>query len=132
MVDESELVRVVRDALGERAGAIVLYGSRARGDAFDHSDTDIAVFLAGSTQPSRADYRSLDRSELPPEQVSIVLLRGEGIAPSGFVLELARAYRVLWQATPGWIENRLAAVQDDAKGAERRLTPSGDPYWVGV
>jgi predicted nucleotidyltransferase len=35
----------LRNAYGERLERIVLYGSRARGDASEESDYDVAVFL---------------------------------------------------------------------------------------
>jgi predicted nucleotidyltransferase len=35
----------LRDAYGERLERVVLYGSRARGDASEESDYDIAVFI---------------------------------------------------------------------------------------
>lgn len=37
----------LRDAYGDRIERIVLYGSRARGDAREDSDYDVAVFLYG-------------------------------------------------------------------------------------
>ena len=53
ITDDPILIRF-RDALralyGDRIERIVLYGSRARGDAREDSDYDVAVFLKGETR----------------------------------------------------------------------------------
>jgi len=50
--------RVALDAIyGDRIDRVVLFGSRARGDANDDSDYDIAVFLRDLTDR----WRELDR-----------------------------------------------------------------------
>jgi predicted nucleotidyltransferase len=50
--------RAALDALyGERIERVVLYGSRARGDAREDSDYDVAVFLHGLQDP----WREVDR-----------------------------------------------------------------------
>jgi predicted nucleotidyltransferase len=52
-----------RAALDEMYGArlerVVLFGSRARGDAHEESDYDVAVFLREMSDPDR--WRELDR-----------------------------------------------------------------------
>jgi predicted nucleotidyltransferase len=48
LVDNPILARLckdLRDAYGERIERIVLFGSRARGDAYPDSDYDVALFL---------------------------------------------------------------------------------------
>jgi uncharacterized protein len=53
--------RTALDALyGERIERVVLYGSRARGDAGPDSDYDVAVFLQDLTDPLRELYRLAD------------------------------------------------------------------------
>ena len=56
MADDPILTRVrdaLRDMYGDNIDRIVLFGSRARGDAREDSDYDVAVFLR--TMPNRWD-----------------------------------------------------------------------------
>jgi predicted nucleotidyltransferase len=51
-VDDPVLVKfraALNELYGERIERVVLYGSRARGDAHPDSDYDVAVFLTGLT-----------------------------------------------------------------------------------
>jgi len=50
----------IADAYGDRVERMVLYGSRARGDACPESDYDIAVFLRGITDRISEMYRLAD------------------------------------------------------------------------
>jgi predicted nucleotidyltransferase len=52
-----EFKRRAEQALPHRVVRVMLYGSRARGDARPDSDWDVAVFLAG--QPTPQDKRAL-------------------------------------------------------------------------
>ena len=60
-VTDDPILRRLRHALdelyGERIERVVLFGSRARGDADDESDYDVAVFLRDLTDR----WRELDR-----------------------------------------------------------------------
>ncbi len=51
------LRRALDDLYGERIERVVLFGSRARGDAGENSDYDVAVFLRDLTDR----WRELDR-----------------------------------------------------------------------
>jgi len=46
----TELKETVKGVVGDRLKGFVLYGSRARGDYQDESDTDIAIIVAGLTR----------------------------------------------------------------------------------
>ena len=53
----SRLRRVLDELYGDRIERVVLFGSRARGDACNESDYDVAVFLNNLTDR----WRELDR-----------------------------------------------------------------------
>jgi predicted nucleotidyltransferase len=50
----------IRAAYGERLASVVLFGSRARGDAQVDSDYDVAVFLISLVDPVAEDDRLAD------------------------------------------------------------------------
>jgi uncharacterized protein len=52
----------ISEIYGDRLERVVLYGSRARGDAHPDSDYDIAVFLRGMTDRIAELYRLADLS----------------------------------------------------------------------
>lgn len=52
--------QALAEVYGDRLARVVLYGSRARGDARPDSDYDIAVFLKGPTRLWRESERLAD------------------------------------------------------------------------
>jgi uncharacterized protein len=80
---DDEILRRFRAALdelyGDRIERVVLFGSRARGDAHEASDYDIAVFLKDLTDRRREFHRLAD-------------LRTEILADTGVFIE-ARPFR---------------------------------------
>ena len=76
MVGDLSLVREFKrrtlEAMPRRVAKIVLYGSRARGDARKDSDWDVAVFIEGRPTPR-------DRSGLSLISVDLLMETGEHV-----------------------------------------------------
>ncbi len=84
-VDDPILTRfraAVGDAYGRRLERVVLYGSRARGDAGADSDYDIAVFL--SDMPDRA----VELNRLADLSTEILYSTGELIHALPYLAEM--------------------------------------------
>ena len=64
-------VRALRRALGRRLRAVVLYGSRARGDAKGESDWDLLVLAEDLPEETLRRHMELKRA-LPPSCRAIV------------------------------------------------------------
>jgi predicted nucleotidyltransferase len=71
----------LKGVFGERLEKVVLYGSRARGDAAPDSDYDVAVFLKEYTDR----FEEFDR--IVPIQVDILDATGAVISPLVFRAE---------------------------------------------
>jgi predicted nucleotidyltransferase len=56
----SRFRQALDEVYGERIERVVLYGSRARGDAGPDSDYDVAVFLHGISNRVQEMYRLAD------------------------------------------------------------------------
>ncbi len=134
MLDEQHIVREILAALRSEVRAVLLYGSYARGDHFDDSDKDVAVLLADGQAVTRRHYRALDALHRADDALAVAVVSTTDLSPSGFLLELARDHRVLWEAVDGDTRSLLGSLEARAvaQGAQRRRTSTGEPYWVGV
>jgi len=128
---EERAVEALREALGDRLVSIVLFGSRARGDARPESDWDLLVLANGLPNAVLERQKSLQRV-LP-------LSRDGGISvlaktPDEFESRLPALYldialdgRVLYDRS-GFARSRLGTLRkliQDA-GLYRERTPDGD------
>jgi uncharacterized protein len=60
-----KLVAAIRAAYGPRIERIVLFGSRARGDAQDDSDYDVAIFMHDLQDGESGRLWDIERSIIP-------------------------------------------------------------------
>ena len=102
--DEAELRRRIRSAieaeLGEPPATLILYGSRARGDATDTSDWDVMAIADNSVDPAdvnRAMHRLSDElTAATGERISIIATRWcDADASVGLLRNVARDGRRL-------------------------------------
>ena len=121
----------LREALGERLVAVVLFGSRARGDATADSDWDLLVLADGL--PEKAFERSLFlKRALPPEcrgAISVLAKTPgefEGSLPSLY-LDIALDGQIVYDPR-GHAAERLATLKRliEEAGLYRERTDAGD------
>jgi uncharacterized protein len=126
-------VEALRAALGERLSAVVLFGSRARGDASPQSDWDLLVLAEGL--PEHPFDRHLFINPLLP------LSPGGGISAlartpeefesglSSLYLDIALDGMVLYDPR-GYAAERLAAIRRamDEAGLYRERNEAGDVW----
>lgn len=127
------LVDALRESLGDRLVAVVLFGSRARGDARPESDWDLLVLAEGL--PERYFERhTLMKRALPTGLRADVAILAK--TPEEFTSHLPALYldialdgKILYDPH-GYAAERLAALRRiiENAGLFRERTPAGD-FW---
>lgn len=128
-----DAVNALRAALGERLVAVVLFGSRARGDAHDDSDWDMLVIAEGL--PERIFERHLYLKRLLPPacrgEVSLISRSAAEFETSlpSLYLDIALDGRILYDPDL-YVTQRLALLKRiiRRKGLYRERTPDGDVW----
>lgn len=127
-----EVVRHFRALLGERLVGIVLYGSRARGDA--RQDSDVDVFLLAEGLPAdlweRARLLHFHSAERRQPDLGLRALTPEEYARdlSPLDLDIAIDGRVLWDRD-GRTNSRLALIRKRLDEAGLYRTPDFRWRW---
>jgi predicted nucleotidyltransferase len=135
IADEHQVARqaieALRVALGERLSAVVLFGSRARGDATPESDWDLLVIADGLPEHP-FDRHVLINSLLPPNPgggISVLARTPEEFEfrLSSLYLDIALDGKVLYDPR-GYAAERLAAIRRamDEAGLYREGSEAGD------
>jgi predicted nucleotidyltransferase len=133
-IDDGEVldrvVTALRSGLGDRLWAIVLFGSRARGEHRPESDWDLLVIAVGLPEARLERYQEL-KSMLPPgTRGSTAVL---ATTPAEFEARLPELYldvaldgRILYDRS-GYAAGRLAELQRliDKAGLYRERSPHG-------
>lgn len=126
-----QAVGALRSSLGDRLVAVVLFGSRARGEAAAESDWDLLVIAEGL--PEHPLHRhALLKPLLPADlrgEVSLLAktpAEFEGNLPALY-LDIALDGRILYDPC-GYAADRVGALRRiiDRAGLYRERTPAGD------
>lgn len=128
-----QVVAALRTALGDRLVAVVLFGSRARGEASAESDWDLLVIAEGLPEHPLERRRFL-RQLLPQRcQGAVALLvrtpeEFDGHLPSLY-LDIALDGRILYDPK-GYAAEHLATLQRliEEAGLYRERTRAGDVW----
>lgn len=126
----ARVVEGLTTALSDRLVAVVLFGSRARGEASESSDWDLLVIAEGL--PARVFDRNLYLKQLlPPEccgRISVLAKTPEQFrgTASSLYLDIALDGRILYDPR-GFAEERLSSLrrQIGQLGLRRERTPEG-------
>lgn len=125
-----QAVEALRAALGERLVAVVLFGSRARGDAHPDSDWDLLAIAEELPEPY-FERHILLRRILPPEAAGVSLLAKtpqefESYLPPLY-LDIALDGKVLYDPR-GFAIAKLGYLREliERAGLSRERTAAGD------
>lgn len=127
----AQIVPALQAALGDRLWAIVLFGSRARGDHHPASDWDLFVIAEGLPEPVLERYRAL-KGALPPGvrgATAILATSPEAFEArvSDVYLDIALDGQILYDPSR-YLARKLAELRRiiDKAGLYRERTPAGD------
>jgi predicted nucleotidyltransferase len=126
------VIEQARREFGEHCKGLLLFGSRARGDSHDTSDTDLLLVLADEVRIERSLYRRWD--EILPEGVSLHIAHlPVSAADAGSLwLECALDARILSDPS-GEIAAFLSKTKDYiTSGHVVRRVVHGQGFWVPV
>ena len=109
---------------------LLLFGSQARGDVHDASDTDLLLVVRDTIRIERAMYRAWDT--MLPEGISLHIshVPSDLSDPGSLWLECALDARILYDPS-GLLGKTLHTVKElILSGAFTRRTTHGQGYWV--
>jgi hypothetical protein len=131
------LGEVVRRWHAEIVG-LILFGSSARGDATENSDTDLLLVMRPGMKIERGLYRLWDefcREDLGAQDAGkisphFVTFPGSVLAAGGLWYEAALDGLVLWEIG-SQVSRFLSSVREAmGQGRIRRRMLHGSPYWI--
>ena len=128
-ITESIIQRAGREYEKQFIG-LLLFGSQARGDQHDTSDTDLLLVVSDNLRIERSLYRDWDH--VLPEGISLHIghLPKSPADAGSLWLECALDARILFDPT-GAIKNTISVVRDFiTSGAMVRRVTHGQGYWV--
>jgi hypothetical protein len=127
---DSQLVKDAKREFGPKFLGLLLFGSRARGDVHDMSDTDILIVVDESVTIDRALYRAWDQRV--PEGVSLQIAHLPTTAHDAGSLWLECALDAKILSDPfGLVADFIAQAREYiTSGTVIRKTTHGQGFWV--
>lgn len=127
---EALIINKASEMYGDDFVGLLLFGSQARGDAHDLSDTDLLLVLSTRVQIERDLYRAWDRLLPPGVSLHLAHLLSDHEEPGSLWLECALDARILFDPT-GVLRMKIRALKNLITSGRivRRIT-HGQGYWV--
>ena len=127
---ENRVVKKAREDFQDALIGVLLFGSRARGDAHDTSDTDLLIVVSSNVRIERSLYRSWDLSLPDNIVVHIAHLPTTAEGAGSLWLECALDARVLFDPS-GMLRRRLMEIKEAIlSGKYVRKMTHGQGFWV--
>jgi hypothetical protein len=132
LAGSGEIIKAADAQFGLNFIGLMLFGSRARGDAHDTSDTDLLLVVEPSVRIDRALYRYWDHNT--PEGISIQIshLPAMPSEAGSLWLECALDGRILHDPSGRIADFLNSARSYITSGAVVRKTTHGQGFWVPI
>jgi Nucleotidyltransferase domain len=131
MEDEADIVAGAREVFGDRLHGVFLFGSRMRGDATEHSDLDVGVWIDAPLRRQSSWVPWFDRFSAHEPICDPTFFTTSSLdRPTGWLLEAVHGgTRVLYDPS-GELRHRLDGLAIDLRtGRHRRREFMGLPYY---
>lgn len=124
------ILETAKAQLGEKFLGLLLYGSKARGDAYKQSDTDLLLVVEPSVHIERSLYREWDKRLPENLSLNIAHLPKRASEAGSLWLECALDAKILHDPS-GRLRTRLSEIRDlILSGSFVRKTTHGQGYWL--
>jgi predicted nucleotidyltransferase len=126
------IIKYANSQFGEAFLGLLLYGSRARGDAYESSDTDLLLVVNGSVRITRELYHSWDAILQDGISLNIAALPATAREAGSLWFECALDAKIVFDPT-GILRRRLDEIKEMiVSGAVVRRTTHGQGYWIAT
>jgi len=127
---EPLIIKMAGEQFGQAFIGLLMYGSRARGDAYESSDTDLLLVVDRTVRIERDLYRPWDAALPDDISLNISSLPESAEGAGSLWLECALDAKILYDPK-GVLRRKLEEIKDlIVSGAFVRRTTHGQGYWI--